>query len=314
MDSVIDSITLTQFIEINDKVVVNVSAESRSYAVYPPNGLPGTVVGFNQYDHVHDRLCKGKTGIYSKRGAPLVRFEDRTGRFFSASDLAFVEPGLKEARMAARAARGGYETDEEYSTDTWLRELPETAIWEGDTVNVLLPNRKGFGGPYEDSATSAVLKVTSIDYGKENDDLYPTRFNVHGTYANGASTGTIFVQAKDLVLVDRGNLWRHHNNTPLVFKDILDEIKFANMMHKVEEIRNPESQLYTWTLVQAVTAIRQGVADALGVHHGLFGSGPTTRVSRFEDRELGERVRAKTLAGFAEVATDEATAANTAEG
>lgn len=301
----IDSITLAQFINLNDRVMVHVSDESRSYATYPPNGQQGTVVGFNQHEYVHDRLSKRKTGVYSKRGNPLVRFDDRTGRFFGASDLAFVDPTLKEARMEARRARGGYETDDEYSSDTWLRELPETAIWEGDTVNVLASTRKAFGAPYEDSATAAVLKVTYIDYGKENDANDPTRFNVQGMYSNGCSTGSTYVQAKDLVLVEHGNLWRYHHNMPLVFSDLMDEVKFANVMHKVEEVRNPVTKSYAWTLKEAVAAIHAGIADAIGVSQGLFGSGPTTRVSRFEDRDLGERVRAKTLAGFSEVLTEE---------
>ena len=297
----LESITLEQFIKLGDRVIVSIDPEKRHWIkVKHEDGTIGEVVGFKQYDNYVCRVHNfgTKPGIYSQRGMPLVRFADRTGDYFSASDIAFEDPTLYEQRKRERTARGGLDTDDEYSNTTRIGDLPETPFWEGDIVTVHSEHWGGnFGAPCVECETPAVLKVDSINYSDRHGEH---TYSVSGKYATGHTTGQIRAGKEELKLVERGNLWRHYNSEPLVFADIQEEILFNMQLHKVHEVKNPlRNDWYLWTRAEALTAIREGRADGFNVSQGFFGSGPSIRVQRFDDRDLGERVRAETIAGWA---------------
>lgn len=309
MSTKIETIVLEQFIQLGDKVRVYIDDESRAYGhpqlAFEFDGKIGEVVGFAQNESIHDRSYSGKTGVYSKRGLPLVRFEDGTGDFFGAANLSFVDEDLKTSRQDARTARGGHETDEQYSNTTWLRPLPETPFWEGDIVQVVSERWGGnFGAACKGCPTSAILKVDRIDYYSALKDPEKLYYNVSGKYASGHGTGQVSVKAPELILVERGNMWKYHHGEPLMFIDLQDEIRLHMNTHRVHEVKNPKYDLYRWSLKEAVTAVREGTVDGFCVSNGFFGSGPSIRVQRFEDRDLGERVRAKTIEGFSDADLD----------
>jgi len=58
--------------------------------------------------------------------------------------------------------------------------------------------------------------------------------------------------------------------------------------------------LYTWTLKEMLIAIRDGKVDGFTADRGIFGMSTDIHhwAYRFNDRELGERVRQATLEGF----------------
>lgn len=51
---------------------------------------------------------------------------------------------------------------------------------------------------------------------------------------------------------------------------------------------------------EILLAAKAGIIDGFVVSNDMFGAGPSNKTKRFDDRDLGERVRAKTLAGFSE--------------
>jgi hypothetical protein len=301
----LESIVLEQFIQLGDRVIVNIDPEKRHWVkISHVDGTVGTVVGFKQY---HDYVARfnnfGKVqGVYSKRGLPLVRFEDRTGDYFSAHDLAFKNPTLKEKRSAERIARGGLAADEEYSSTTRISDLPETPFWEHDIVTVHSHKWGGdFGAPYSECETPAVLKIDSINYDDDGNHTY----SVSGMYASGHTIGQIRADKKELKLVARGNVWRYYNDEPLIFADLKEEIGFHRSLGKIQTLRNPlRNSYYLWTMSEALAAIRDGRGDAFSHAQGFFGGHSRIEIKRFEDRDLGERVRATTIEGWKDTPTD----------
>lgn len=297
----LESITLEKFIQLNDRVIVNVDPERRSWAPVPyADGTIGTVVGFKQWDNYVSRVPNFGTppGIYSERSIPLVRFDGGiNGAYIQASDLAFEDPTLKDKRVEERAARGGFATDDEYSNKTRIGDLPETPFWESDIVTVHSKKWGGdFGQPHSECATPAVLKIDSINY---DDREGQHTYSVSGLYASGHTTGQIRAAKEELLLVERGNIWRYFNNEAPVFVDLKDEIVFHQQLGKVQSLRNElRNNYYLWTLAEALAAIRDGRADVFSHSAGFFGGHSRIEVKRFDDRDMGERVRAEAIKGW----------------
>lgn len=303
MQTKIESIILNVFIKLGDEVKVNVSADSRACGSYPKleNGLKGTVVGFKEYiDHRERTIHRmEETGTFLMRGMAIVQFEDGQQETMDAHSIAFVDQSLDEIRRTERSNRGGYDTDDSVLVIKRLGDLPETPFWEGDEVGIIFGSHKGLGQPVTECATPAALIVSRIDYARDSEE--DTTYSVSGTYASGHSTGQVRCSARDIVLIKRGNLWLYHNGQrdAIVFTSIEDEIKFAQQLRTVDEVRNPlRNNYYLWTLSEVLTAVREGRVDAFSMQGGMFGARASIRAKRFEDRDLGERVRAKTIEGF----------------
>ena len=309
MQTKIESIILRVFVKLDDEVIVNVSAESRAYGMHTdyPDGKKGKVVGFNNFiDHRERAMYRiEECGTFLMRGGPIVRFEDGKEEVMDPHAMAFADQSLNEIRREERASRGGHNTDDSVEVIKRLGGLPHTPFWEGDEVSIIFGRHKGLGQPVSECATPAPLFVERIDYARNPED--DTIYSVSGTYASGHSTGQVRASARDIVLVKRGNMWKYHNGErdTITFASIEEEIKFAQQRHAVQEVRNPlRNNWYLWTLAEVLTAVRDDKVDAFTTQGGLFGAQATIRAKRFEDRDLGERVRAKTLAGFADTPSD----------
>lgn len=318
------TIVLDVFIKLGDKVKVTVSDEQRSYgSPYTPHeGKLGTVVSFHYSKFHEERIGYHKPGLYSQRSCANVLLDDGTLlECVSAHNIAWQDESLNEVRRAERVAAGGH-LDSEYDNSvtelTWLEPLPETVIWEKDVVRVVSGKHADFGIHFKNGVLyEAKLVVDRIDYHwllGDRPDI-GVQFKVSGAYEDGTTTGQASFGATEIELVERGNFWKyHHAPEILTFADIHEEITLHAYLRKVQEIRNPlRKDLYLWTRAEALTAIREGRADAFRVSQGFFGTGPSIRVQRFDDRDLGERVRAQTLQGFADVPENEPDPENDAE-
>jgi len=306
-----EKIVLDVFMKVGDRVQVQVDPETRGWCSdrYKnlPDGKEGTIIGFHYSTFIEDRLGLMEPGIYSHRTSPLIQFPDgQTTVQLSPHDLVWVDPTIKEARRIERS-EGGKDYDNRVKEVKRIGDLPYTDLWEYDVVRVIDPNH--WANRLQFVPLSApIFAVHRINYNQYLDDQTLT-YAVGGTFPDGSTTGEVYLSADKLELVERGNFWKYHNGQrdQLKFADIHDEIKLAKILHAVNEVRNPRrDDLYLWTRAEALTAIRDGRADGFYVSHGFFGSGPSIRVERFDDRGLGERVRQKTIEGFADTPEGEA--------
>jgi len=211
----------------------------------------------------------------------------------------------RQLRLAdGRIVPGGYsismvDKDEERRRDAAMRgtdgilwreytrigDLPSTKFWEMDKVRVRCPSE-----PEEDAV------ISRIDYGRlherRNDGspwpFYDVRF------MEGGQTS---VEESWIELVERGNVWKYHNNQPLAFTDLKEEASFFQLVGQTEEMRNPKNNLYDWTEKEVLDAIQNGTVHGFSVSSGFFGSGPHSSALRFKDEVLGQRVAKATLEG-----------------
>lgn len=317
------TIVLDVFIKIGDKVQIVCSEKQRAYGLpcVPHEGKLGTVVSFHYSKFHEERIRSRKPGLYSQRSCANVLLDDGTRiESVSAHNMIWQDQSLNETRRAERSAAGGHldsEYDNRVTELTWLEPLPETKVWEKDVVRVVAGKHADFGVYRENGILhEAKLVVDSIDYHwllSDRPDI-GIQFKVSGTFEDGRTTGQASFGADELELVERGNFWKyHHAPAEMKFADISEEIQLHTQLRKVHEVRNPlRKDLYLWTRAEALTAIREGRADGFSVSHGFFGAGPSIRVQRFDDCDLGERVRARTIDGFKDTPEGEADPENDA--
>src|SRR5690606_29229846 len=144
-----------------------------------------------------------------------------------------------------------------------LGDLPETKFWEQDKVRVRLPHD---GGEHE-------MVVCSIDYCRmydrcDNGSPWPF-YNLQYMDA-----GRIGAEESWIELIERGNVWKYHNNQPLSFIDLKEEASFFQLVGQTEEVRNPKNSLYSWTRKEVLDAIESGIVHGFSISSGFFGSRP----------------------------------------
>lgn len=280
--------TLTELLQIGDEVIFKVDPERRAWTnTYDdvPDGTIGVVCGF--YDAVHyvSRVQSfgQEPGVYHRKGSVSVWLSD--GRTVPGDwCINMVDDEERQRRDALyRDERGVFQRDKD---QVRLGDLPSTLFWEGDKVRVRFPD----GEEHE-------MTVGNIDYHhmhqKRNDGSPWPFYNVN--YERGGSTSA---EESWIELIERGNVWKHFNGEPLVFADLKEEANFFTIIGQTEEVRNPETELYSWTKDEVLAAIQAGTVHGFSMSSGFFGSGPSISAQRFLDEDLGRRVAAETLKGF----------------
>ncbi len=275
--------TLSELLRIGDEVVFKVEPERRACTdTYNdvPDGTHGIVCGF--YDAVIYRsripVYTSQPGTYHQKGAVSVWLAD--GRVVPGDwsiDMVNKEE-QKRRDTAMRDAEGILVTEQ-----TRLGDLPPTKFWEMDKVMV--------------NQEPMMMTISRIDYHhmhSKRDDGSPYPFyNVD--YPQGGYAAATEAQ---ITLVERGNLWKHHNNEPLSFSTLNEEASFFRAIGQAREVRNPANGLYKWSKDEALAAIREGTVHGFSMG-GLFGSSSII-THRFNNKELGKRVAQATLKGFGE--------------
>lgn len=277
-----------EILKVGDTVVVNIPKENWDWGYRPVDkqfGTKGKVLGFSEIHY--SRVCNygHGPGVYVNYCWVTVQVEGKKPFSISDCHIDLEDKNLEKSRTVAWREAGGP------SQKTRLRDLPEMKLWEHDLVK--------FVGPRSPWPDVELFKIVNIHYeyiGQKRTDGVTPMPEYDISPLNGG--GHTAVNESDLLLVSRGNVWKYYHGEKPVFADLKEEAALAEMLGKTKELRNPKSQLYSWTLDEALEAIRNGTADGITVSNGLFGGGARTNVMWFEDRELGRRVAAATLEGF----------------
>ncbi len=170
----------------------------------------------------------------------------------------------------------------------FLRPLPDTPFWEGDKVRVT-PLYS-----FNDSRPNSVYVIQSIMY-----DLFEDKLSAPYRYSQSLdSLWEGWARESQLTLVERGNPWRLEHGEPLVFTDAADEIAFWNSVGHDEEVPNPVTGLYSWTLPEVLSAMKKGDVHSYIMGDGGFVNEPGIRAIRFYDEKYGRRVALSTLQSF----------------
>lgn len=283
-----------RFHEIGDDVTIKVPADSRGWGYNPaPDGTKGTIIGFETIDYGYTCNFGKKPGVYLNGSWPKVQLE--TGNVISISSF-YVElkPGLFEAR---RNAYWSLSDDERHALGEKDRvgNLPDTKLWPGDKVRGINDQIQSLIQPGKE------LVISRINYGwmhsKRNDGSPMPFYEVSDELMGGWH---VSANDDELELIERGNVWKYHHNEPTQFADLEEEGKFFKLLGHTSDVRNPSNGLYSWTLEEALEALRNGTAHGITVSGGMFGSNPITGVIKYRDEELGKRVAETTLKGFSD--------------
>lgn len=278
---------------IGDKIVVNVNQESRSWGFKAPaDGATGTIVKFREIAYARvGNYCK-KPGIYENRCYCEVRMD--TGETVSLGSHHYEFPDDDEVERRYAAIRTN--PDDPRFAKKFIRELPETKLWEGDVVRV-----RSRGRVY-DTEYGKPIVVRRIDYNCINstrDDGSPYPFyDVSNDLRGGWSMS---FEEGELELIERGRVWKHFHGEPISFSGIEEESSFFMLLGHYDEIKNPATKNYAWSAEQVIAAIRAGDVDAFDVSTSFLGvvlSEPIHHAIRFDDREFGKRVGAEVIKNF----------------
>ena len=267
-------------VQIGDILIVAVAKENREWGYSPaPDGTRVIVTEFNTRYRGRVNEFGRKPGKYSFNDNPITAREDN-GEVISVGGyhLKFED---------------GYSISMDIDGE-WVGELPELPFWEGDTVTT---GRDMFGRD-----TNEVI-VTRIAY----DDIHTkctdgvTPYPIYTISPSMTAGVTTAARESDLTLVRRGDVWKYYHGEPMHFDSVVDEAKFYDgQLGRTKDVRNETIGLFSWTIEEAVNAVREGKGDAISVTPRLFGSKQRPYVKQFIDREIGERVRTETLKGWAD--------------
>ena len=170
-----------------------------------------------------------------------------------------------------------------------IGDLPETPFWEGDIVafrdKVVM---KSDGGHVQNYDCHTVVSHKYLqDGGIECWIATPERVEIR--------VGS----PDDLVLMSRGNLWKLDHGEPMIFASIEEETKFYQSIGMSQKLTHP-SELPPWTseefgMETALSIVRRGFADEIKLKDKKL---MTFVVIKYDNEELGKRIRALTLAKF----------------
>lgn len=265
-------------LELGDKVSITIEKENREWGYDPcPDGTVAEVVGFSETFYSRTGNFGHKPGVYETKSWVLVRSEDKEWREWSGRftmlDAVEYERRVKEWRANGAPFVGAY-----------LRELPETEFWEGDVV--------------ASAEHPDVRVVQGINYNWMGDKAYDgSPLGFYQCSSDLYAGWHVTLSPKHLTLVERGPVWRYFHGVPLNL-DTEAEAKLHNLLGLVDEVRNPATDLYKWTLDEALEALRDGLGHAIRGGTSFLSMEPRTSVVRYQDEALGERVAAMTLANF----------------
>jgi hypothetical protein len=298
---------------LGDEVTVTIPAENREWCYNTcPDGTKATIVAFEDQYHYYRRSDARlrKPGIY-KNTYPIFLLENGQRYVNTCGRITLTDEIDQERRILEWKSLPA----DQRESMTYHDSLPDTPFWEGDKVilkgqEAITPVTDSFRGPQyragheinsqNDLQTSSELTVSIVEYidypkfGTEDDPRYRL-------YSGQNHRIPFSVSAAQLELFQRGNIWRYYNNEELLpFRSLREEVDFYSkwIYGQLEELKNPNTDNYAWTVDEILQAIEQGYAHGIKGLYGVFDVDGTVEAVRFTDGNLGQRVAEYTLKNF----------------
>jgi hypothetical protein len=297
----------SHLLKVGDPVVamIEVDADGRDVRQYqfwkqiPANGTTGTVVSFERRTIVvapgSPDFDRAELGIYTYDNIPIVQFDGMDRPIVVSSGyVAMIDQVEWERRVDAhRAARLllGYRQARkaEFAEQNLVRmsAIPKDAFLAGDVVDV----SKVFPG-YSHGIVNRLSLECEAHFASEP----PVRCFSYDVqlHSKGQSSGSTTLSHDDLVLVRRGLPWMHYVDGSSTFGSLEEKAEFLYSMCEADEMRNPASGMFRWSIEEARQALREGVVDYV---RGGADSHVNHRVTahRFVDREFAALYRESAL-------------------
>ncbi len=300
----VGDIMINDVMQIGDKITVNIPDENWEWGYKPVAKQRGTlaeIIGFGEVHYSRTDSYGKKPGVYVNRYWVNIRTED--GKEYSefSGRLEMVNQQEYQRRVDEWREKGGANAREE----EFIRELPETKFWEDDkvlvfgtskvvSVDALNASQEDFEKIQSGEKPESYLTIVCIEYGWRSDNNVWT-YRVSDKFGAGWHT---YAHEPELVLMERGNFWKHAHGEPLQFENLKEEMMFFSMLGHKEYIKNPNTDDYEWTKDEVLEAIKNGSVDGFSIGRLLFSGNQKIDAVRFTDRDLGERVRQATMEGF----------------
>lgn len=241
-----------------DVVTINISDDNWEWGYKPFEQQKGTKAVFLEYSEV----------IYGR----INNFGKKPGIYENVC-WSKVKVGEKIEIISSHFIEGATTFNIE---GDFLRELPETPFWEGDSVS------------YYDKA----MRVTNIRY-----DIFNFKYTITDDSVYGLE---VDVSEHELRLTERGKVWKYYHKEPIEFKNLEEEAIFYKIIGLTEEVRNPYNDIYLWTLEEVLKAIENNIVDAFFMSSGSICTNSRICAIKFHDIEFGDKIR-KHYANFGKV-------------
>ncbi len=293
------------------------NGKRHSFTIPFPNGFPGVIAGFSF--HTFGRLQSPNAvrfrapGLYTSLQYPYVRFADGRITSIDANHL---------HNRTARGREGGMRCSlpqPHYLVGERMCDLPETYLWEGDTVRISKVYAKGRSvrqlASEQIPGHPDAFRIMHVRFSRGTDlresmnnephfSLTNRLFQYGLTTEEGQGRDSYWPES-GLELVERGNLWRQFQGQPLVFGDLQEEATFFAFTRAFDEV-TPQRVYNQYgermdedfiSLEEARRLVQDGrghgiVADFFEKEKALIES---HIVLRFHDESLGQRVARATL-------------------
>jgi hypothetical protein len=288
-------------LRVGDRVVFRVEKGDDYYPNDgdPARGMEGEVIGRERITMFEERvgLVIRPAGVYEVDGPVIVRWDNGkttqpNGWYTKLIDATEDERRWAEYRAKVKASDWKV-VDAEYENRVFKSGLPTTKGWEGDFVTVTRKDR--FGDTYTDFGIIEGIEYYTMHREATTEGRYRYRIVDENKEPIGGSSYTCDAEME---IIERGNVYKYFNGEQVQFADLHEEAAFYMRLGKAKSIRNPANGLYSWTLKEAIAAIRAGTADSLRMENIPFSSKSKHDLQVFEDRDLGKRLQEATLKGF----------------
>jgi len=267
-----------KLIQVGDEVTIHIPDDNWDWGYHPvekQDGVKATVIGFSEMHYTKISNFGLKPGIYDNESWIKIRTESGKEYAEFSGRLKLIDRDEYKRRKEVRR------NNSELFEKTFIRDLPITEFCEGDHVLVCGDRRM----------------IVGIEYNWKKDDQ-PWTYRISDGFGAGWHT---YAKENEIKLIERGNVWKYYNGEKPSFENIKDEAIFFIMIGHTKSVRNPANKLYKWSKEEILQAINDGIVDGFSIGNGLFGgfeSNMRIESLKFNDRDLGERVRHETLKGF----------------
>lgn len=284
---------ISDTIQVGDRVIVTIPKDNRDWGYNPcQDGTEARVTGFSEIDYGRTGSYRIKPGIYVNNSWPKIIFDNGEEIYINSCYIDLVDKVEQDRR------KGAFHDNQKKNPNYWItdkifiRDLPETPVWEGDVVNILAHQYE-----YPNHV------ITRIDYLSLNKQTsHGSKYPAY-SFSSSMSAGWHASACEDNIhLVSRGNIWKYYHNEPISFNDLREEMDFYMLLGQYVEMPNPITRIYNWTKNDILVAIKDGVGHSIqGMRTPftpIWDNSHKLRLIKFDNEDLGSRVAQATLKGF----------------